>query len=191
MDLYIYFSHFFYYHFITLSVILHYFHIFISIPTLIICCYTSYFLHLECWFFTYWCIKGSHITLFIPSFDTNSEIFVWEVVSWDGVHVFINDLREFVHSLYFSHWSSTYWRSKRKSTMICLCMYLTPLGTYVTFRGLFIRHICHYGFLWDFYMSFHSLSHSCYALGVSRVHVSVLWDPILLGSWLICIRYER
>ena len=37
-------------------------------------------------------------------------------------------------------------------------------------------------------MSFHSLSHSCYTLGVSRVHVRVLWDPMLLGSWLICIR---
>ena len=40
-------------------------------------------------------------------------------------------------------------------------------------------------------MSFHSLSHSCYAFGVSRVHVRVLWDPMLLGSWLICIRYEK
>ena len=38
---------------------------------------------------------------------------------------------------------------------------------------------------------FHSLSHSCYAFGVSRVHVRVLWDPMLLGSWLIYIRYER
>ena len=42
-----------------------------------------------------------------------------------------------------------------------------------------------------FYMSFHSLSYSCYVFGVSRVHVRVLWDPMLLGSWLICIRYER
>ena len=40
-------------------------------------------------------------------------------------------------------------------------------------------------------MSFHSLSHSCYALRVSRVHVRVQRDPMLLGSWLICIRYER
>ena len=69
--------------------------------------------------------------------------------------------------------------------------YLTPLGTFVTFWGLFIGYICHYGFLWDFYMGSHSLSHSCYAFGVSRVHVRVLWDPMLLGSWLICIRYER
>ena len=43
----------------------------------------------------------------------------------------------------------------------------------------------------EFLWVFQSLSHSCYAFGVSRVHVRVLWDPMLLGSWLICIRYER
>ena len=42
-------------------------------------------------------------------------------------------------------------------------------------------------FLWIF----HSLSHSCYAFGVLRVHVRVLWDLMLLRSWLICIRYEK
>ena len=40
-------------------------------------------------------------------------------------------------------------------------------------------------------MSFHSLSHSCYAFGVLGVHVRVLWDPLLLKSWLTCIRYEK
>ena len=38
---------------------------------------------------------------------------------------------------------------------------------------------------------FQSLSHSCYAFGVSRVHMRVLWDPMLLRSWLIYFRYER
>ena len=56
---------------------------------------------------------------------------------------------------------------------------------------MFIGYICHFGFLWDFYMSFHSLSHFCYAFGVLRVYVRVLWDPMLLLSRLICIRYER
>ena len=56
---------------------------------------------------------------------------------------------------------------------------------------MFIGYICHFGFLWDFYMSFHSLNHSCYAFGVLGVHVIVLWYPMLFGSWLIRIRYER
>ena len=42
----------------------------------------------------------------------------------------------------------------------------------------------------EIFMHFHSLSHSRYAFRVLRVHVRVLWDPMLLGSWLICIRYE-
>ena len=43
----------------------------------------------------------------------------------------------------------------------------------------------------EIFMSFHSLSHSCYAFGVLGIHVRVLWYPMLLGSWLICIKYER
>ena len=49
--------------------------------------------------------------------------------------------------------------------------YLAPLGTYITFWGLFIGYICHCGLLWDFYTSFHSLSHFCYAFGVLGIHV--------------------
>ena len=75
--------------------------------------------------------------------------------------------------------------------MICLSMVSYSIG-----------HLCHllrsiyrvYLSLWilvRFLWVFHSLSHSCYAFGVSRVHVIVLWYPMLLGSWLICIRYER
>ena len=69
--------------------------------------------------------------------------------------------------------------------------YLVPLGIYATFWGSFIGYICHCGFLWVFLWVFHSLSHSCYAFGVSRVHMRVLSDPILLGSCLIYTRYER
>ena len=43
----------------------------------------------------------------------------------------------------------------------------------------------------EFLWVFQSLSHSCYTFGVSRVHVRVLWDPMLLGSCLIYTRYER
>ena len=83
-------------------------------------------------------------------------------------------------------------KQNKKKTQWYVCVWnLAPLGTYVTFWGPFIGYICHCGFLWDFYMSFHSLSHSCHAFGVSRVHVRVLWYPMLLGPWLICIRYER
>ena len=80
---------------------------------------------------------------------------------------------------------------KKKAQWYVHVWYLVPLGIYATFWGSFIGYIWHCGFLWDVYMSFHSLSHSCYAFGVSRVHVRVLWDPMLLGSWLIYIRYER
>ena len=79
----------------------------------------------------------------------------------------------------------------KKTYWFVFVQYPTPLGTYIIFWGLFIGYIWHCGFLWDVYMSFHSLSHSCYAFGVSRVHVRVLWDPMLFGSWLIYIRYER
>ena len=57
----------------------------------------------------------------------------------------------------------------------------------VCFLGIFVI----VGSCEIFYMSFHSLSHSCYAFGVLGVHVRVLWYPMLLGPWLICIRYER
>ena len=81
-------------YFILLSLHFHsiscFFFIFVSL-----CLFSS----LGCWFFTYWCKKGSHMTPFIPSFSIDSKILVWEVVSWDGVHVFISDLREFIRSL--------------------------------------------------------------------------------------------
>ena len=68
--------------------------------------------------------------------------------------------------------------------------------------GLIIGYLCHllrfiywvYLSLWvfvSFYEFFQSLSHSCYAFGVSRVHMRVLWDPMLFRSWLIYFRYER
>ena len=83
-------------------------------------------------------------------------------------------------------------KKEREKAQWHVCVWcLAPLGIYITFWGLFTRYICHCGFLWDFYMSFHSLSHFCYAFGVLRVHVRVLWYPMLIGSWLICIRYER
>ena len=94
---------------IILFVAFHYFHIFISILVFIIGRYTSYFLHLECWFVTYWCIKGSRITLFIPSFGIDSEILAWEVVSWDRVSC-VHQWFERVYSfLVISHWSMIYW----------------------------------------------------------------------------------
>ena len=43
----------------------------------------------------------------------------------------------------------------------------------------------------EIFMSFHSLSHSCYAFGVLGIHMRVLWYSMLIGSWLLCIRYER
>ena len=102
--------------------------------------------------------------------------------------------------LIFFHWSLIYWwsehaqkkkKKEKKSAMICSCMVSCSIG-----------HLCHllrfiywvYLSLWvfvSFLWVFHSLSHSCYAFGVSRVHVRVLWDPMLFGSWLIYIRYER
>ena len=79
---------------------------------------------------------------------------------------------------------------KKEAQWYVRVWYLAPLGTHVTFWGLFIAFICHCGFLWDFH-EFSSLSHSYFAFGVSRVHERVLWDPMFLRSWLICIRYER
>ena len=81
--------------------------------------------------------EGSHITPSILSFGIDSEILVWEVVSWVGFHVGISDLREFVNSLYLYHWSSIYWwseqahskkRKKEKIAMICLCMVSCSIG---------------------------------------------------------------
>ena len=75
--------------------------------------------------------------------------------------------------------------------MICSCMVSRSIG-----------HLCHilrfiyrvYLSLWvfvSFLWVFHSLGDFCYAFGVSRVHMRVLWDPMLLGSCLIYTRYER
>ena len=75
--------------------------------------------------------------------------------------------------------------------MICLCKVSCSIGhLYHLLRSVYWVYLWSW-VLMRFLWVFHSLSHSCYAFGVSRVHVRVLWDPMLLGSWLICIRYER
>ena len=79
--------------------------------------------------------------------------------------------------------------------MLCLCMVSCSIGRlchllrfiYLVYLSLWVF----VSFLFFIFMSFSLLSHSRYAFGVLRVHVRVLWDPMLLGSWLIYIRYER
>ena len=69
--------------------------------------------------------------------------------------------------LIFFHWSLIYWwlehaqkkqtnkkkkeRKKEKAQWHVCVWYLAPLGTYITFWGLFTGYIWHCGFLWDVY----------------------------------------
>ena len=75
--------------------------------------------------------------------------------------------------------------------MIWLCIVYCSIGhLYHLLRFVYWVYLSSWvlvRFLWVF----HSLSHSCYTFGVLRVYVRVLWDPMLLLSRLICIRYER
>lgn len=52
---------------------------------------------------------------------------------------------------------------------------------------MFIRFIYHWGFVWEFYDSFHFLGHFCYAFWLLGVHVRVLWDLSPLRSLLILL----
>ena len=100
--------------------------------------------------------------------------------------------------LIFFHWSLIYWwsehaqkKNKKKKRNDMFVYGILPHWVLISpfeacLLGIFdIVGSC------EMFMSFHSLSHSCYAFGVSRVRVRVLWDHMLLGSWLIYIRYER
>ena len=191
---------------VTLFILFYYHHIFIFFLAFIIICFILSILFLGLMILHILVQRGQSYHSIHPIIWYWFEDFSLRGCFMGWVHVFISDLREFVHSLYLSHWSSIYWWSKHtqskktktkkiinkeKAQWYVHIWNLSPLGTYVTFWGSFIGYICHCGFLWDFYMSFHSLSYSCYVFGVSRVHERVLWDPMLLGSRLICIRYER
>ena len=160
---------------------------------LIIYCYTSYFLHLKCCFFTYWCILGSCITLFIPSFGIDLETLAWEVVSWDRV-LCVHQWFERVYSFHVvSHWNMTYWwleyahvkkekkkkanknknQNKKRRRKKVICLYLTSYS---------IKHV----------LLFKGL------LGLSlRVCASFLWGlflffkPFLLCIWSVESSYER
>ena len=67
--------------------------------------------------------------------------------------------------------------------MTCLCMVSSSIGhLYHLLRSVY-WYICHCGFLWDFYMSFHSLSHSCYAFGL----LGVLWEFYGILCFLVMV----
>ena len=123
-------------------------HFITSILAFIIGSYISYFIHLEWWFFIYLCIKGNHTTPFIPSFGIDSEILAQGLSHRMGFHVFINDLRKLVHSLYFSHWSSIYWwpgyvhtKKKKSSDMFVfdILLHWACVATWALFIGFIIE----------------------------------------------------
>ena len=138
------------------------------------------------WFFTSQRKKGSHITLFIPSFDIDSEILVWEAISGDRVHVFISDLRYlspigvwFIDDKKKNKKKKTQWYAH----ILFYWAFMPPfevhlLGIFVivgfceffyeffTPWATLVMHLECRGFIWEFYEILCFLDHVWYILGM-------------------------